>query len=78
MIKYYNVAMKNIQTTRNFRFLMPAEPIPLEEIAIDPSELEGGQNLLRKGGEGSGTWSVDLRKRQPTTDLEEEEDPDTP
>ena len=46
-ILYYNAAMRNILTLRNFHFLTRADPSPLEELGIQPSaplegELEDG------------------------------------
>jgi len=63
-IRFYNAAMKNIQTARNYRFLTPADPSPPKEIGIEEPELEGGENPPCEGGEGrdSGTRSVIPRK----------------
>jgi len=44
---------------RNFRFLLPAETSPLEEIAIEPDALlEGEHGPLYKGEQESGTRSA--------------------
>ena len=68
---YYNAATRNILTLRNFRFLLPAETSPLEEIAIEPDALlEGERGPSCEGKRESGTCStaqsnrVNARKRK--------------
>jgi len=68
---YYNAAMQNILTSRNFRFLSPAETSPPEEIAIEPdAPLEGECGPSYEGEQESGTCSaaqsnrVNARKRK--------------
>ena len=40
-VKYYNAATRNILLSRNFRVLVPAEPSPPEELAIDSPMSQG-------------------------------------
>jgi len=68
---YYNAAMRNILTSRNFCFLSPAETSPPEEIAIEPdAPLEGERSPSCEGEQESGTRSaaqsnrVNARKRK--------------
>jgi len=60
-IKYYNAAMRNVLTLRNYHFLSRAEPSPPEEIGIDPNApLQGEQDPLCEGEQDDGTCSAAL------------------
>jgi len=60
-IKYYNAAMRNVLTLRNYRFLSWAEPSPLEEIGINPNApLQGEQDPPCEGEQDDSTCSTDL------------------
>jgi len=39
-VKYYNVAMRSILTSRNYRFLVPSSPTDPEDIFIEPETPE--------------------------------------
>ena len=58
-IKYYNAAMRNVLTLRNFCFLPWIEPSPPEEIGIEPNApLEGENSPLYKGEQDKGICST--------------------
>jgi len=40
-IKYYNAAMRNVLTLRNYHFLEPSEPSPPEDIVVDMCDDQG-------------------------------------
>jgi len=55
-IKYYNAAMRNIPTSRNFKFLNRDTLPPPDEIEIDPPS-QGESSLSEGEREGADTWS---------------------
>ena len=48
-IIYYNAAMNNILTLRNYCFLVPHNVSPPEDIAINPPSNQGEQAHMREG-----------------------------
>ena len=65
-IKYYNAAMRNILTLRNFCFLSRADPSPLEELGIEPSYLLKGENgPPYEGEQEDGTHSATPNEGNP-------------
>jgi len=79
-VKYYNAAMRNILTSRNFHFLSPVESSPLEEIAIEPDALLEGERSPSCEGEQEGdTRSAtqetkgETRKRKAETNIDTRE-----
>ena len=49
-VKYYVLATRNILVSRNFHFLSPAEPSPMEDIIVKPrSPLEEAHTTLSQG-----------------------------
>jgi len=76
VVRYYNAAMQNVLTTRNFCFLQPVERTPPEEIAIEPAELKGGNVSPSEGGKGNDTRRDNPRKRKrPDTDTDPSNQP---
>ena len=76
-VKYYNTAMRNILTSRNFRFLSPVESSPPEDIAIEPDALLEGEHGPSCEGEREGdTCSAtqetkgETRKRKAETNID--------
>ena len=71
-VKYYNAAIRNILTSRNFWFLTPVESTPPEEITIKPdTPLEGERIPLCEGKLEDGTHSTapaNTRKRKASTE----------
>jgi len=80
-IKYYNAAMRNILTSRNYRFLSREQPSPPEEIGIEPgTPLEGEQGPPYEGELEDGIRSAapdartdNPRKRNTQTNIDPRE-----
>jgi len=79
-VKYYNAAMRNILTSRNFCFLSPVESSPPEEIAIEPdAPLKGERGPSCKGEREGDTRSTaqetkgETKKRKAETNIDTRE-----
>ena len=72
-VKYYNAATKNILTSRNYRFLVPSDASPPEEIAINPQSDQGEQSPAREGEPEESTRGATSRnpnKRPAESDID--------
>ena len=63
-IIYYNAATRKILTLRNYRFLVPCDVSPPEEIAIDPPSDQGEQAHTREGEQEDSTREATSRNQR--------------
>src|SRR5437899_772523 len=77
-VKFYNVATRNILTFRNYRFLVPSDTSPPEEITVDPQNDQGEQQTPAREGEPEestpedstcGATLSNLKKRPAESDI---------
>jgi hypothetical protein len=73
-VKFYNVATRNILTSRNYRFLVPSNASPPEEIAVDPQSNQGEQQTPACEGEPEdstcGATLSNLKKQPAESDID--------